>query len=165
MPAPERTPAALDRAARALAILGGAILLGISALVTVNVLGRWLFDAPLPGDFEMVEIGVAVAGFAFLPVCQMRGGNIIVDAFTDRSPAWLRRGLDGTWSLLYAAVAAILAWQLAAGARDTEASGTTSMVLGLPLGWGMAAGSFCLAFLALVSVAVALREFMRTDAR
>ena len=50
-----------------------------------SVLRRWLFSTPIPGDFELAQIGTAVAVFAFLPYCQVVRGNIVVDTFTAQS--------------------------------------------------------------------------------
>ena len=33
-----------------------------------------------------MQIGLALAVFAFMPLCQLRGGNLFVDTFTDRLP-------------------------------------------------------------------------------
>ncbi len=48
----------------------------------VCIAGRTLLGTPIPGDWELVQIGCAVAIAAFLPMCQLRSGNIIVDFFT-----------------------------------------------------------------------------------
>ena len=88
-----------------MALAGGVLLLALAVLVTASVLKRWLTSQGIPGDFELMQIGLALAVFAFMPLCQLRGGNLFVDTFTDRLPAGLQRRLDGLWSLVYAAVA------------------------------------------------------------
>ena len=51
-------------------------------------IGRWLLQLrPINGDFEMVQMATAIAVFSFLPYCQARRGNIVVDTFT----SWLPR--------------------------------------------------------------------------
>ena len=65
-----------------LAICGGVILLIIVLVNFFSIAGRVLFGKPLTGDFELVEMGCAVAIFSFLPLCQFKGGNVIVDFFT-----------------------------------------------------------------------------------
>ena len=65
---------------------------------SLSVLGRWLSGMPLAaqvprrlgpinGDFELVQMATAIAVFSFLPYCQARRGNIVVDTFT----SWLPR--------------------------------------------------------------------------
>ena len=142
---------------RPLAVAGGFLMLAVAATVTVNVLLRWLFNTAVSGDIELAQIGTAVAVFAFLPLCQSRRGNIVVDSFTAGLPPRVRNGLDALWDLVYVAMALIIAWRLGVGAWDTIRSNTVSMMLGLPTGWAIAACSAMAVFLALVAIATALR--------
>lgn len=147
----------LTRASEVLALAGGALMLVVACLVTVSVLMRWLLGDGISGDFELVQIATALGAFAFLPLCQARRGNVIVDSFTARLPERARRGLDALWDLAYAAIIAVIAWRLVAGALDAFASRTTSMVLGIPQGYAIAACAVMGAFLSLVAVATARR--------
>lgn len=146
---------AVHRIAVGLALLGGAVLTTIAALTTVSIASRWMLGAEIPGMFEIVQVGLALAAFLFLPLCQARSGNIVVDAFTSRAPRRLRLGLDAAWALLFAATAAVLAWRLAIGAAETVRSGTVSAMIRLPFGWAMAAGAAALLFLAVVAAVTA----------
>jgi TRAP-type C4-dicarboxylate transport system permease small subunit len=145
----------------ALALVGGIVLLAMALLVTVSVLRRWITTRPIAGDFELVQIGLAVAIFAFLPLCHWRGANIFVDTFTRWLPSRVQAGLDALWSLVYAAVAALLAWRLWVGARETLSYGQTSMVLGLPIGWAMGLVALLAGWLGLVAFCTALRDLRR----
>jgi TRAP-type C4-dicarboxylate transport system permease small subunit len=147
----------VERASTVLALAGGALLLLIAALITVSVLLRWLTAQPVPGDFELVQTGVTVVVFAFLPLCQLRGANIFVDVFTAKAPAPMRAGLDVLWAAVYATVAGVIAWGLAHGALETMRSNTASMVLGLPFGWAIALDAALSIWLALVALATAAR--------
>ena len=40
--------------------VGALIVLGMMIIVNVDVFGRWLFDAPLSGTFELTEMGVVL---------------------------------------------------------------------------------------------------------
>lgn len=153
----------IDRAGTVLAAAGGVILLAVALLVTASVLSRWLTGEPISGDFDLVQLGAALASFAFLPLCALRRGNIIIDSFTARLPVRMQCALDGFWGLVYAAVAAVLAWRLLLGGLDTAHSGTTSMMLELPIGWVMVACSVALGFLAVAALRVALADFTRIE--
>jgi TRAP-type C4-dicarboxylate transport system permease small subunit len=142
-----------------LALAGGCLVLGLALLVTTSVFRRWLTADSVPGDFELVQNGLAVAVFAFLPICQLHGANITVDTFTRAAPARVQSGLDAVWALMYAGVAGLIAWETAVGARETLASGTTTMVLGLPIGWAMALSALFAAWLAVVAVVTAARAW------
>lgn len=161
MTAPRRPGGVLDRATNLLALAGGAVVLGFAVIVTASVLMRWLVGDGVPGDFEIVQTGLAVAVFAFLPVCQLHGANIMVDTFTTRLPPRVQGVLDGLWALVYAAAALLVGWQTALGAKDTIASGTKSMVLALPIGWAMVLASVLAFWLAAVALLTARRALER----
>jgi TRAP-type C4-dicarboxylate transport system permease small subunit len=129
--------------ARLLAILGGGLLVGLAVMSVVSITGRAFSRiglGPVPGDFELIEAGCAVAVFAFLPWCQFRGGNVTVDLLEAYLPArfWAWLAVAGNLAMTVAAV--ILSWQLWLGFRDKLAYGETSMILQMPVWWGYAAG-------------------------
>jgi TRAP-type C4-dicarboxylate transport system permease small subunit len=152
---PPRVPRIVDILARLLAMLGGLVALAVACVVVVSVLRRWLLASPIPGDFELAQIGTAVAVFAFLPYCQIVRGNIVVDAFTARLPHRIRGRLDALWDIVYAGAMAFVAICLARGTLDTFASQQVSMVLRIPVWPGVAFGALSCAFLAIVSLATA----------
>jgi TRAP-type C4-dicarboxylate transport system permease small subunit len=149
----------LNRVAGALALAGGLLCVGLALLVTGSVLKRWATNQGIEGDFELVQISLALAVFSFLPLCQARRGNIMVDTFTAGLPLRAQRALDGVWDLVLAGVAGLIAWRLALGAMDSLRTGTTSMVLGLPVGYAIAACALMAAFLAVVAGLTALERF------
>ena len=153
----------LRTAAETLALAGGLLMLVVASLVTISVLMRWLLGDGISGDFELVQIATALGAFAFLPLCQARRGNVIVDTFTAKLSGRVRAGLDAVWDLTYAALIAVLSWRLAVGALDAFASQTTSMVLGIPQGYAIAACGVMGVFLSLVAVTTARR--LAKDAR
>jgi TRAP-type C4-dicarboxylate transport system permease small subunit len=130
---------ALRRLAWLFAIAGG-LCAGAVALMTVaSIVGRSAFRAPVPGDVEVTQLGIAWAISLCLPWCQLHGGNIIVDFFTQRAGQRTLRVLDAIGCLLLALMAALLAWRTAAGALAVHGAGETSMILGMP-GWWVYAG-------------------------
>jgi TRAP-type C4-dicarboxylate transport system permease small subunit len=141
---------ALHLAATGVALVGGAILFALTLLTVISVVGRVAFDAPIPGDFELVEIGMAVAIFAFLPYCQIVRGNVIVDLFTATASPRTRALLDAAGDLIYTAIAALLTWRVALGGFEVRGYGETTMVLRVPVWWGYVPAVLCLAFLTLV---------------
>ena len=61
------------------------------------------FGRPLLGDSELIEFLCGIAVFAFLPYCQLRGANVIVDFFTSRCRRAPRTWLDAAMSLVFVA--------------------------------------------------------------
>lgn len=153
---------ALGFACRAAALAGGTILAGFALLAVASIAGRACCAAPVPGDYELAQIAVAVAVSLFLPWCQFRRGHIAVDFFTTRlSPRWQIR-LDGLGALVLAAVSGLLAWRAAVGAASLHAVGETTMILGFPLWVGYAATVPGLVLAALAAFHVAADDGRRS---
>jgi TRAP-type C4-dicarboxylate transport system permease small subunit len=142
-----------ERTATVTAIAGGVLILAVAVLVTASVLGRWLFNQPIPADFEFVEMGVGIAVFAFLSYTQMRGGHIAVDTFTQRLPPRVNAAIDGVWALLLCAFLALFAWGLVSGAIEARHYGETLVQLPWPI-WPVYALSAFLCALACISAGV-----------
>ena len=127
--------------ARGLALLGGTVLVAMIVLTSVSIIGRALIFAglgPVPGDFELMEMGCAFAVFAFLPWCQLRRGHVTVDIVMGRFGRRANRLIDAFSSLLMTGAAVIVALQLFKGAADKASYGETTWILQLPLWWGYA---------------------------
>lgn len=146
-------------------------MLTASALMTViSILGRafiWAGLAPVPGDFELVEIASVIAIFAFLPWAQINRGQVTVDVLVDYFPARLRTALgmlgDGAMTL----AASVIAWRLwlGFGERFPHGSDTirsllvlgerpyyveTTFILRMPVWYGYALSMIGAGFFALV---------------
>ena len=158
-PLPEHSPVA--RVARALAIVGGLISVATALLVTTSVTLRWLGLGSINGDFELVQIGVALSVFCFLPLTQARRGNIMVDTFTAWLPLRVQRAMDAFWDFVYAGFMALTAWCLMNGARDALASGLTSAMLGLNL-WPVFAATVLLILLLVVTAVDTALQLLRS---
>ncbi len=130
---------ALRRLAWLFAISGGICASAVAILTVVSIAGRAVVRAPIPGDFEITQLGIAWAISLCLPWCQLHGGNIIVDFFTQRAPERTLRMLDALGCVLLALMAALLAWRTVSGAIAVHAAGETSMIVDLP-GWWVYAG-------------------------
>jgi TRAP-type C4-dicarboxylate transport system permease small subunit len=151
-PPPPAPDPAIGRITLWVAVLGGAISVASALLVTASVTLRWLGYGAINGDFELVQMGVALSVFCFLPLTQARQGNIVVDTFTGWLPARANRTIDAFWDFVYAAFMALIAWCLMNGARDALSSGLNSAMLGLPLWPVFAAAVLLVVLLAVTAV-------------
>lgn len=127
--------------ALAMALAGGAVLVALTVLTVVSVTGRnlnFLGLGPIPGDFEMVEAGIAFAVFAFLPWCQLNRGHVTVDLFLAPLGHRPNAAVDAATNLLMAVAAAVIAWRLLLGLLDKRSYGETTFILQIPLWWGYA---------------------------
>ena len=114
------------------ALAGGCVLLALVLMNVGSVVASALFNTPFPGDFEMTQVGVAIAAFSFLPYCQMTGANVTADIFTS--------GVSKRWEAIFALVASLLAlgfalllaWRMWAGMLDQRAYDYTTTILQFP---------------------------------
>ncbi len=146
----------LDRLARLLALLGGAMAVCLALLVSTSITLRALGLGGVSGDFEFVQMGVALIVFAFMPWCQARRGNVMVDSFTTKLPLRFQAALDALWEVIFALMMALIAWRLGVGAMEAAKSATTTMVLLLPIAPAIAACAALAGFTALVALAMAV---------
>ena len=144
---------------RAFAIAGGLVLIAMAVMSSASILSRWLLGRALVGDFELVQMGCAIAVSAFLPFCQMRRGHVIVDFFTVGLPRRMRARFDGCGALLLAACAALIAWRMAIGLADARASGESSMLLAVPVWYAYAGMVPSFALLAIAACYSAWSDF------
>ncbi len=150
--AESRFGAALERATRGLALAGGFLLACVLVMTVASVAGRYLFNAPIPGDYEITELACGVAVFAFLPYCQLKRANIVVEFFTARLAEKWKRVLDAVHSFAFAGVAILMAWRLAVGGLSKMSDGQTTIYLGIPLFWGYSLAVVGAAMLCIVCV-------------
>lgn len=132
-------PRALERIVAGWALLGGAAILAVTAVTTLNVgafvadrvAGAWGADvAGLPGYEDFVRLAVSGAALMFFPWCQARRGHVAVDLFVSALPAAMRRALDRLWLALLVAAAGFLAWFMGMGLLEARDDGVTSSILG-----------------------------------
>ena len=147
----------LDRACTWLAVAGGLVMLAFTGISVGSILSRTFFGAPLVGDFELTERGTAIAVFAMLPYCHLRGGNVVVDMFVSRFPPAARRAMAVFSDLLFALVAALMTWRLALGGVNQYEFNDMSMMLKIPTWTMFVPLVFSMALLTLVCLARAAR--------
>ena len=122
----------LDRIARFCSILGGMVMTALMLMTCYSLISRNLFDSALIGDFELTGVGAGAAIALFMPLCQLKHENIIVDFFTaNRSEAFNFR-LDRLGDVLMAIIFALLAWRCTAAAINAVDTMGASMLLGFP---------------------------------
>ena len=155
--APPPPTTVVERICRVIAILGGFVSLALAGTVCISVAGRKLFNAGVPGDFEFVQIGAALAVFAFLPLGQVRRVNIVVDTFSANWSERTRRFVDAFWDLTYAAMMGVIGYCMINGSIETFRNHTGSMVLQLPLWPSLAVCTLLCLFLSAVTLWTANR--------
>lgn len=127
-----KLPVVLELSAKVCAVLGGALLTLVTLLTCASVIGRNLLDVTMVGDFELTGVASGLAVALFMPWCQSRRGNILVDFFTSRASAKTNAKLDRLGALAVCALMGALAWRTALGGLNAWDNHSGSMLLGFP---------------------------------
>ncbi len=122
----------LGKLAGLCAILAGVLLTVITLMTCLSVLGRNTTGTTLVGDFELTGVAAGAAIALFLPWCQFKRGNIIVDFFTSGASARTTAGLDRLGAALLGLAMALLAWRTVLGGLSAWSTQSTTMMLGFP---------------------------------
>jgi len=147
--------------AQALALLGGAALVALVVMTCLSISGRSLTALGLnqiPGDFELMELGVGFAVFCFLPWTQFSRGQARVDMFEPVFPPRLNALLDLVADLAALAVAGLIAWRLYLGTLDKLSYQETTFILQAPIWQAYAAACVGSAGFVLVSAFCVVRS-------
>jgi TRAP-type C4-dicarboxylate transport system permease small subunit len=147
--------------ARAMAILGGIVLILLIAITCVSIIGRSLTFVGLnqvKGDYELVELGVGFAIFAFLPWAQYAKGHARVDLLEAAMARWQNLVSDLASDLLLLAIAVIVGYRLWLGMLDKQSYGETTFILQFPIWQAYGAGVLGMAVFTIVSVFCVLRS-------
>ena len=122
----------LQDLARLCAIAAGVLMTGITLLTCVSLIGRNTTGWTIVGDFELSASAAGAAVALFMPWCQVRRGNIIVDFFTTGTSALAQSRMDRFGALLMAVVMTLLAWRSTVGGLSAWKAQSGSMMLGFP---------------------------------
>ncbi|ASJ74301.1 TRAP transporter small permease [Granulosicoccus antarcticus] len=149
--------------ARGMALLGGAALIVLILLTCVSIIGRALIPlnmglGPIKGIYDITEIGMAAAVFAFLPWCQLQRGHASVDLFKSAYPALMNRIIDVVVDLGMLLIASIGAWRLYLGMLDKLRYNETTLILQFPVWQGYLASLAGAVVFAVVAAFCVLRS-------
>ena len=155
----ETTLRTLEFLAKLCAVVAGVLLTVITLMTCVSVIGRNTTGWTIVGDFELSGSAAGAAIALFLPWCQFKRGNIIVDFFTTKASEATQSRLDRAGALLLALVMGLMTWRTFIGGLNAWKSQAGSMMLGFP-DWVVYCGMVPpLALTAVIGLAQALHGF------
>ncbi len=122
----------LGTLAKLCAILAGLLMVFITLMTVTSVLGRDFFGKAITGDFELSGAACGAAVGLFMPWCQYKRGNIIVDFFTAKASETTQGWLDRAGACVLGIVMAVLTWRTTLGGLSAFNSNSGTMMLGFP---------------------------------
>ena len=134
-----------SRTANALALAGGFVMALVIIANVISIIGRAFVPldigiGPVRGIYDMTEIGMAAALFAFLPLAQFNDAHARVDLFTAFMSRNINAALEFIFNIAMLGVAAIGTQRLYLGCLDKFTYGETTLIAQIPVWYGYAAG-------------------------
>ena len=152
---------ATDAVTAAAAYVAGAVLLALMLLTTADVAGRYFFNAPIDGVFDLTHFAVSIMTFLGLAYCGFRGGHVAIELLYDRLARPVRRVLNRGINLAGCILFAVIAWRTAVQSIDVREFGEASQLMEIPffpLYWLVAFGAALFAWVMGLRVFVAEPE-------
>lgn len=136
---------AIDRIASALEAVAAICVLAIAVLIAVAVIARYVFNSPIFGSSEIVQILLVIAFFAALGPVGLADRHIKVDLLDKHLDRLIPRGREVVVNLTTVIALLIIAYQVYLQAATGARFDTTTIVLEIPYVYVMApAAVFCL---------------------
>jgi TRAP-type C4-dicarboxylate transport system permease small subunit len=120
-------PAPDDALARRLEASQGvvlaALIFAMMAITFIDVIGRYLFDAPVPGAYEIITLLLGVVVYLALPLTTLREEHVTISLLRSLFRGGARRVQLTLVNLFGTIVAAAVAWRLLLQADKLAATG------------------------------------------
>ena len=116
-----------------LGVTSASVLFLMMLITAVDVVGRYVFNKPLNGGFEVTEMMLAALIYCGLPLVSARREHIVIDTFDPLFSRQLKRGLDMVAEVVCAVALAGVGLLIFIRANRVAEYGDTTSVLKLPL--------------------------------
>ena len=145
----------------ALGYLCAVLMFCLMLLTCVDVIGRYFFNKPVTGGFEMTEMLLAALIFAGLPLVTLRGDHITVDLLDPLVSDRMFRAQHLAATAIGVVCTGYLAWRLGIRAAELASRGETTSELAFPIAWLASAMSVLMVLTAMALAIVMFRPPQR----
>jgi len=129
----ERVRALLDRITMWCAGFASACLVIVMVITFLDVMGRYLFNAPITFSVELIELSMGLLVCFGLVITTLRRGHIAVDLVTTLFGGFVMSILRRLAALAGVIFFALFAWRLADRAAGFSSDGLRTQVLFMPV--------------------------------
>ncbi|PFG64808.1 TRAP-type C4-dicarboxylate transport system permease small subunit [Thioclava sp. ES.031] len=123
----------IARARFVLEAIAAGLVTGLILVTCVDVVGRYLFNNPLTGAYEITQVLLGALVFVAMPLTTGKGGHVEVDLLMPLLPTAVRRALGRTGGVVAALVMGYFAWRLVILAEDQFHTQLATSGLGIKL--------------------------------
>lgn len=125
----------LRRVVSALGVVAGVAVVAMIAVTCADVVGRWLFNRPLKGAYDIVELLGAITIAGGLPYTTACKGHVAIEFFWQRLPRRGRIVVDTLARSITISMFSFLTWRFIVYGAELRASGQGTATLGWPVFW------------------------------
>ena len=156
----------LSRASKTLGYIACGVLGAMLLIYTFNVVGRFVFNRPLLGADEIVDLGLGALVSLALSYTALNKGHVRIDLITSKLPKRSQAIIDSITSLLGTGFWAVIAYL--AGLRGwigVFGENESTFILGIPLApfmFVMAVGCFMLSLQLLIEFCHVVTQAFRS---
>lgn len=116
-----------------LGLIAATVLFTMMTLTAIDVIGRYFFNKPLAGGFEITEMGLALLIYCALPLVSARREHIVIDTLDVFMSEGVKTFLNRLSDLICFVCLAGVGYLLFKRAERVVEYGDTTNVLQLPL--------------------------------
>jgi len=127
--------AVVEAVARLLTRVAAVFLLGMVAVNTIDVGLRGLFNIPVFGSFDMIELAMGFVAFLVIPETFLRNEHITIELIDSLVPSGVLKFLKLFGLALTIAFVALLSWYMVQPALDFVRFHETTVELQMPVIW------------------------------
>ena len=117
----------------ALGVTSATVLFLMMMITAVDVIGRYVFNKPLAGGFEITEMLLAALIYCGLPLVSQRREHIVIDTFDPLMSARVKRALDVVAEIVCSVTLGGIGYLIFRRAARVAEYGDTTSVLKWPL--------------------------------
>jgi TRAP-type C4-dicarboxylate transport system permease small subunit len=142
----------IDRLSVLLGTVAGVALTVLALFTVVDIVMRYVFNAPIGGSIDIITLALAVMTFCALPYAGRSDGHIVIDLMPDFPNPRVTAARDAVSKLLIAAAFALLAWQGWQRAEIAAMLGEASNMMQIPYAWFFRLMAACVSFYTLTLI-------------
>jgi TRAP-type C4-dicarboxylate transport system permease small subunit len=125
-------PRKTETISRLLTYIGNAALFVMMCLSTADVVGRYLFNKPILGVFEITEFLMLIIIFSYLALAQSSKSHISVDILVPHLPKKIQLIIERFNHLLCLLLMVLITWMGVEKAMELKNAGEASTLLKIP---------------------------------
>jgi TRAP-type C4-dicarboxylate transport system permease small subunit len=115
-----------------MAYLASIILVVLMFITTADVIGRYFFNQPLTGVFDLTHFAVLIMVFFGLAYCGIKGGHVAIELLYDKLDQPIAKVLDQLINLVGALLFMVIAWRTVIQSLDIIEFKESSQLLLIP---------------------------------